>query len=256
MPEGDTIHRAARRLNAALAGREMELRRRAEPALAASPPRRRAAGPHARARRGARQAPARPLLGRPRPPQPPRDERALVDRRRRPAALRQALAACSPSGRVDRRADRRQAAAPGQRVAGCATTRCCASSARTRCAPGFDVAEAAAAPARAGRRARDRRGAARPADRRRGRQRDPQRGLLRARVSPWRAVDELGAEQARAPGRRDRADRCAPRSPRAGARGRSTARRATGCPACGGRVSSRGQGDDNRTAYWCARCQT
>ena len=27
------------------------------------------------------------------------------------------------------------------------------------------------------------------------------------------------------------------------------------CPSCGGRISSRGQGDDNRTTYWCPRCQ-
>jgi endonuclease VIII len=27
------------------------------------------------------------------------------------------------------------------------------------------------------------------------------------------------------------------------------------CPGCGGRISSRGQGDANRTTYWCPRCQ-
>ncbi len=27
------------------------------------------------------------------------------------------------------------------------------------------------------------------------------------------------------------------------------------CPRCGERIRSRGQGDDNRTAYWCAGCQ-
>jgi endonuclease VIII len=27
------------------------------------------------------------------------------------------------------------------------------------------------------------------------------------------------------------------------------------CPRCGGRIRSRGQGDDNRTAYWCPGCQ-
>jgi endonuclease VIII len=27
------------------------------------------------------------------------------------------------------------------------------------------------------------------------------------------------------------------------------------CPRCGERIRSRGQGDDNRTAYWCPRCQ-
>jgi endonuclease-8 len=28
------------------------------------------------------------------------------------------------------------------------------------------------------------------------------------------------------------------------------------CPRCGDRIRSRGQGDDNRMTYWCARCQT
>jgi endonuclease-8 len=27
------------------------------------------------------------------------------------------------------------------------------------------------------------------------------------------------------------------------------------CPACGGRIASRGQGDANRTTYWCPHCQ-
>jgi endonuclease-8 len=28
------------------------------------------------------------------------------------------------------------------------------------------------------------------------------------------------------------------------------------CPGCGGRIRSRGQGDDNRTTHWCPTCQT
>jgi endonuclease VIII len=28
------------------------------------------------------------------------------------------------------------------------------------------------------------------------------------------------------------------------------------CPRCGTIVRSRGQGDDNRTTYWCPACQT
>jgi endonuclease-8 len=28
------------------------------------------------------------------------------------------------------------------------------------------------------------------------------------------------------------------------------------CPRCGGRIVARGQGDDNRTTYWCTSCQT
>jgi endonuclease-8 len=27
------------------------------------------------------------------------------------------------------------------------------------------------------------------------------------------------------------------------------------CPRCGERVRARGQGDDNRTTYWCPGCQ-
>ena len=76
-----------------------------------------------------------------------------------------------------------------------------------------------------------------------------------ARVSPWRAVDELGAEQVeRLLGEIERTMRA---SLARGRRPRAIYRATrTGCPACGGRVSSRGQGDENRTAYWCARCQT
>jgi endonuclease-8 len=28
------------------------------------------------------------------------------------------------------------------------------------------------------------------------------------------------------------------------------------CPRCGGRITARGQGDDNRTTYWCPGCQS
>jgi endonuclease VIII len=27
------------------------------------------------------------------------------------------------------------------------------------------------------------------------------------------------------------------------------------CPRCGGRIATRGQGDDNRTTWWCPACQ-
>jgi endonuclease VIII len=27
------------------------------------------------------------------------------------------------------------------------------------------------------------------------------------------------------------------------------------CPRCGSKVLARGQGDDNRTAFWCPGCQ-
>jgi endonuclease-8 len=78
--------------------------------------------------------------------------------------------------------------------------------------------------------------------------------LFQARLSPWRRVEELSdaeletvVEESRrvmqisiAKGRRPRAIY-------------RTNRR--GCPRCRGPVESRGQGDDNRTAYWCPRCQ-
>ena len=78
--------------------------------------------------------------------------------------------------------------------------------------------------------------------------------LFQARVSPWRKVDELSSAELDAvvgenaevmrigleTGRR-------PSSIYGGGRRR--------CPACHGRIVSRGQGDDNRIAYWCPRCQ-
>jgi endonuclease VIII len=76
--------------------------------------------------------------------------------------------------------------------------------------------------------------------------------LFRARVDPFRRVGELSGDELElvvaeseavmresvAKGRRPRA-----------------MYRARRCPSCGGAISSRGQGDDNRTAYWCPRCQ-
>ena len=77
--------------------------------------------------------------------------------------------------------------------------------------------------------------------------------LFRARISPFRPVDDLSdaelelvvaenetvMRESMAKGRRPRA-----------------MYRARRCPNCGGEVSSRGQGDDNRTAYWCPGCQS
>ncbi len=78
--------------------------------------------------------------------------------------------------------------------------------------------------------------------------------LWAARLSPWLTVgdasdDELLAVLSWA--------RTAMRSAVHGRRpGRSVYRRAgRACPRCGAMIRSRGQGLDNRTAYWCAACQ-
>jgi endonuclease-8 len=79
-------------------------------------------------------------------------------------------------------------------------------------------------------------------------------GLWRARLSPWLKVgdttnaelDGLLAETA-----------SLMRGSVAGARPDRRVYRRPGrpCPRCGERIRSRGQGDDNRTAYWCPGCQ-
>ena len=63
--------------------------------------------------------------------------------------------------------------------------------------------------------------------------------LWEARVSPWRAIGGVeDAELAGVPGPRGVYRRA----------GRP-------CPRCGETIRSRGQGDANRTAYWCPTCQ-
>ncbi|MGE5691710.1 MAG: DNA-formamidopyrimidine glycosylase family protein [Pseudomonadota bacterium] len=78
--------------------------------------------------------------------------------------------------------------------------------------------------------------------------------LWDARVSPWLRVGDATDEQLR------RALESAVRLMRAsldGRRGRRRAYRQAGrpCPRCGAAIRSRGQGDANRTAYWCPGCQ-
>jgi len=76
--------------------------------------------------------------------------------------------------------------------------------------------------------------------------------LFRARISPWRRVEELGVEELTTvlgEGRRVMSITLD-----TGRRPRSVYRE-RGCPECGGPIASRGQGDDNRIAYWCPRCQ-
>src|SRR5215831_17898169 len=78
--------------------------------------------------------------------------------------------------------------------------------------------------------------------------------LWRAQVSPWVPLGEASDEEL------ERVLNEAARLMRAsleGARGERAVYRRAGrpCPRCGERIRSRGQGDDNRTAYWCPRCQ-
>jgi endonuclease-8 len=76
-----------------------------------------------------------------------------------------------------------------------------------------------------------------------------------ARVDPWRAVGDLSDEELKSV-------LCAAREQMLSAvetggrhRFQIYKRRRSVCPSCRGAVSSRGQGDANRTTYWCPRCQ-
>jgi endonuclease-8 len=78
--------------------------------------------------------------------------------------------------------------------------------------------------------------------------------LWQARVSPWLAVGVVPDADLRAVlGAAHERMRGAVES---GKERRSVYRRAgRPCPRCGTRIRSRGQGDDNRMAYWCPQCQ-
>jgi endonuclease-8 len=78
--------------------------------------------------------------------------------------------------------------------------------------------------------------------------------LWRARVSPWRRLADLTDEELRTVlGEAARLMRCSVD----GARAARAVYRAAGrpCPRCSTLIESRGQGDANRTAYWCPSCQ-
>jgi endonuclease-8 len=79
-------------------------------------------------------------------------------------------------------------------------------------------------------------------------------GLWRARLSPWLSARDATADELRALVA-DTAELM--RASVAGARYDRRVYRRAGrpCPRCGERIRSRGQGDDNRTAYWCPGCQ-
>jgi endonuclease-8 len=78
--------------------------------------------------------------------------------------------------------------------------------------------------------------------------------LWRARVSPWRPLGDVADGELRAVLEEAAA---LMRASVEGARGGRAVYRRAGrpCPRCGRTVRSRGQGDGNRVAYWCPGCQ-
>ena len=78
--------------------------------------------------------------------------------------------------------------------------------------------------------------------------------LWHARVSPWRRVGDVTDGEIRA--LLETAARLMGRSVETGREEVNIAHRAgMPCPRCGTLIRSRGQGDDNRAAYWCPTCQ-
>lgn len=74
-----------------------------------------------------------------------------------------------------------------------------------------------------------------------------------ARLDPWRPVAGLGDDDLRAV--LSAARSLMLEAVESGRHTYAVYRARRPCPSCGGRVASRGQGDDNRTTYWCPRCQ-
>lgn len=75
-----------------------------------------------------------------------------------------------------------------------------------------------------------------------------------ARLDPWRRLEDLSDAELE---RVLLATRDAMQTAVAGGRQPRNVYRRAGrpCPACGTPIAARGQGDANRTAYWCPRCQ-
>jgi endonuclease VIII len=77
-----------------------------------------------------------------------------------------------------------------------------------------------------------------------------------AGLDPWRPLGELSDEEALGVARAARS-RMLESVERGGRAPERLAFERTGlpCPRCGERIRSRGQGDENRTTYWCSGCQ-
>ena len=78
--------------------------------------------------------------------------------------------------------------------------------------------------------------------------------LWRAQVSPWRRLADISDEELGST--IEQAAQLMRRSLDSGLRQRGVYRQAgRPCPRCGTPIASRGQGDANRIAYWCPTCQ-
>ena len=77
-----------------------------------------------------------------------------------------------------------------------------------------------------------------------------------ARVDPWRAVGELSDEELGSVLAAARAQMQAAVETGGRHQFKVYKRRQSVCPSCRGPLRSRGQGDANRTTYWCPRCQS
>jgi endonuclease-8 len=82
-------------------------------------------------------------------------------------------------------------------------------------------------------------------------------GCWEAGIDPWRAVSAVSDAEAGAiiEGIRPRMMRSALEGPKA-INPRVYRHVGRPCPRCGGAISARGQGDANRTTYWCQGCQS
>jgi endonuclease-8 len=76
-----------------------------------------------------------------------------------------------------------------------------------------------------------------------------------ARVDPWRPVGDVSDEELRTVLAAAREQMQAAVETGGRHSFRVYKRRQGSCPSCRGPISSRGQGDANRTTYWCPRCQ-